>query len=201
MNTFVRALLLAVAFATTGAGCAMLVDSAPESAYRLPASTLGAAEGQRIDTSLRIATPAASGALTSPSIVVVPEGHLVSGYGDSRWTTSAPALWRDHLVEAFGNDGRIPRLSGDNLDARTAWELAGVLRAFQTEYRDGEPHVVIEYKAHLLDARNGQIAASREFVVREPVHGAEVPQVVEAFGRAADATARQVIDWTVRQLR
>lgn len=201
MNAFARTLAVALAFAAAGTGCAVLPDSTPEKVYRLPPPTLSAADGQVVNTSLRVATPAASGPLASPSIVVIPQGHRVSGYSDSRWSSAAPVLWRDHLVEAFGEDGRVRRISGDNLDARSAWELGGLLRAFQTEYRDGEPRVIIEYQAHLIDGRNGQIAASREFVVREPIDGTQVPQVVEAFGRAADRTARQVIDWAVIQLR
>jgi cholesterol transport system auxiliary component len=44
-----------------------------------------------------------------------------------------------------------------------------------------------------------RIIASRSFEVSEPVDGKAVPEVVAAFGRADDALARQVVEWTLQQ--
>lgn len=196
-----RRMALTFAFAVALTGCALVPQSKPQDIYRLPPSSITASGGESVDKSLRILTPVASGQIASQRIVVLPAGHRISGYGGSRWSSPAPILWRDHLIEAFGNDGRIARLSGDNEDVRAAWELGGVLRAFQSEYSNGEPRVVIEFDANLVDERTRHIVASHEFVVSEPIAGKKVPQVVEAFGRAADAMSRRVIDWTMNRLQ
>ncbi|MEX0607649.1 MAG: ABC-type transport auxiliary lipoprotein family protein, partial [Halofilum sp. (in: g-proteobacteria)] len=185
---------------TALSGCTVLPAPSPQDVYRLPPSTLSAADQGSVDQSLSILRPRASGALGSARIVVIPQDHRISAYGGSRWSATAPVLWRDYLLDAFRKDGHIDRLSGDNEDVRTDWELGGVLRSFHTEYREGEPHVVIEFDARLVDARSRQIAASRHFSVVQAVEGEQVPQVVEAFGRAADTMARQITDWTVQQL-
>lgn len=194
-------LLLALTFAAALAGCALVPQSEPQDIYRLPPPTISASDAETVSKSLRILTPVASGQLASRRIVVLPHGNRISGYSGSRWSSPAPVLWRDHLLEAFGNDGRIGRLSGDNEDVRAAWELGGVLRAFQSEYSNGEPRVVIEFNAKLVHERTRHIVASHEFVVSEEIAGKEVPQVIEAFGRAADTMSRRVIDWTISRLQ
>lgn len=201
MNRFAYRSLLAFAFAAGLVSCTIVPEPTPKDVYRLPPSTVDAADSQAIDTSLRIRTPATSGELASTRILVLRQGNRVNAYSASRWSAPAPILWRDHLREAFGNDGRIRRLSGDDKNVRTTWELNGVLRAFQSEYRNGEPRVVIEFDANLIDERTREIAATRKFRVRENLEGRQVPQVVNAFGRAADTTARQVIDWITHRLR
>lgn len=201
MKRFAYRGLLAFAFATGLVGCTIVPEPTPRDVYRLPPSTIDTADAPEIDSSLRIRTPTTSGELASTRILVLPQGSRISAYGGSRWSAPAPILWRDHLHEAFGNDGRIRRLSGNHDGVRATWELSGVLRAFQSEYRNGEPRVVIEFDANLIDERTREIAATRKFRVREKIEGRQVPQVVDAFGRAADTTARQVIDWITHRLR
>lgn len=192
-----RCWLLLVATTTLGA-CSVVPQSPPHDIYRLPPSSLGTGGGEPLDLSLRINRPAASDLLDSTRIVVVPEGHRLSAYQGARWSAPAPVLWRDHLLDAFHNDGRIARLSGA---AERVWadvELGGTLRAFQTEYHAGGPEVVIQFDAQLVDSTGKRIIASRRFVAREAVQGAQLPAVVDAFGRASDGLARELIDWTLR---
>lgn len=192
-----RRWLVVVATMALGA-CSVMPQSPPQDVYRLPPSTLGAGTGEPVDLSLRINRPVASELLDSSRIVVVPEGHRLSVYQGARWSASAPILWRDHLLDAFHNDGRIARLSGSAERVQADIELGGALRAFQAEYRAGVPEVVIQFDAHLVDSAGKRIIAGRRFVAREAVHGAQLPAVVDAFGRATDAMARELIDWTLR---
>ncbi len=185
---------------TALSGCAILSGPSLQDAYRLPPTTLTAADRGSVDLSLSILRPHASGALASPRIVVIPHDHRISAYGGSRWSSPAPVLWRDYVLDAFQKDGRIERLSGDNEDVSADWELGGVLRSFHVEYQAGEPRVMIEFDARLIEVESREIAASRHFVVTQGVDGEQVPQVVEAFGRAADTMARQLTEWTVQQL-
>lgn len=198
MTAIVRPMTIALAAAAIAA-CTVLPGAAPQDIYRLPPASIEGA-GAPIDVSLRVAAPQASDVLGSARIVVVPEGHRLSVYEGARWASPAPALWRDHLLDALRSDGRIARLSSATEGLQADVELGGTLLAFQAEYRDGIPEVVIRLDARLVEVAGKRIVASHRFQVREPAGGGELPAVVEAFGRANAALAREVIDWTAANL-
>lgn len=181
--------------------CTVLPESPPQDVYRLPPSALSPAPGDVADVSLRVARPSASDMLSSTRIAVVPEGNRFSVYQDARWSSPVPTLWRNHLLDAFHKDGRIERLSSARENLRADVELGGILQAFQTEYAGGTPEVVIRFDAHLVDAGSKRILASRRFAVTEQVAGSQVPEVVEAFGRASDNLSRELIDWTLSHVQ
>lgn len=180
--------------------CTILPESPPQDVFRLPPSAIEARDGGT-DMPLRIARPSAGDVLNSVRIAVVPEGNRLSVYEGVRWSSPAPVLWRDQLLDAFRKDGRVERLSSGGEGLRADFELGGALRAFQTEYREGKPEVIIHFDARLVDTGGRRIVASRRFAATAKVAGDQVPAVVEAFGRATDALASQLIDWTVQHMR
>ncbi|MNO73858.1 hypothetical protein D3C76_648340 [compost metagenome] len=181
------------------AACSILPEAENPDVYRLPAAPASASRAPAVDWSLRVVTPKASLALDRPRIAVVPEGNLLSSYQGARWSNPAPVLLRDRLVDAFLADGRIKALSSDDYNLQADLELAGDLRAFQSEYRGDKPEIVIRLDARLVQAATQRIVAVRSFAVIQPVDGSQVPQVVEAFGKAGDQLAAQVVDWTIQQ--
>lgn len=200
LNRHLWPLLLWVTVAGLSA-CSVLPRPAPQDIYRLPPSSIATSQGESVDRALRIARPSANDLIGSSRIVVVPEGNRLSVYEGARWSSPAPILWRDQMLEAFHNDGRIARLirADDRIEADI--ELGGSLRAFQVEYREGQPEVVILFDARLVDSARRRILANRRFAVREAVAGQQVPAVVEAFGRAGDALAGELIEWTVQMVK
>ncbi|MCW8808791.1 MAG: ABC-type transport auxiliary lipoprotein family protein [Rhodanobacter sp.] len=180
-------------------GCSVLPKVESPDIYLLPgpatasASTRGTVLPQT--ESLRVDTPQASRALDSTHIAVVPEGNLIAVYQGARWSERAPLLWRDRLIDAFRASGRFTAVSSDDANLPADLELAGDLRAFQTEYLAGKPVVVIRYDAQLVRLHSQKILATRQFEIQQTVPDKEVPQVVVAFGQAADALATQVVDW------
>lgn len=181
------------------AACSVLPKAETPSIYRLPATPLAHAQAEPVRWSLRINTPQAGRMIDSPRIVVLPEGDTVSVYQGARWSDSGPVLFRNRLVDAFRDDGRIGALSNDDAALQADVSLTGNLSAFQSEYRNGQPTVVIHYDAQLVHTNGMRIVSSRSFEVTEPVNGKSVPEVVAAFGRADDALARQVVEWTLQQ--
>lgn len=194
----VRAVLPVVLAVLTAAGCSILPKAEPQRTYTLPASPGGRpASPQPVAWSLRVATPAASQVLDSPRIAVAPQAHTLTVYAGARWSDTGPHLVRDRLADAFRDSGRVPALTTDVANLAADYELGGTLSSFQTEYDGGAPVVVVRYDALLASTRRHNVVASRRFEVREPVQGKDVPQVVEAFGRAMDRLARDVVGWTL----
>lgn len=180
------------------AGCSILPKAETPHIYMLPAAP-GArpATTSPVSWALRIATPNAPRALDNARIAVVPEANTITVYAGARWADSAPHLVRDRLTDAFRDSGRVAAISTDDSNLGADYELGGSLAAFQTEYVGSAPEVVIRFDAVLAGTRKHQIVGTRRFEVHEPVNGKEVPQVVEAFGRAMDKLSAEVVAWTV----
>ncbi len=176
------------------ASCSILPKVQAPNVYLLPSTPVRVdAKPTVLQQSLRIATPNAARALDSTRIAVVPRDNVINVYEGARWSDRAPRLLRDRLLDAFRTDGRFPALSSDDTRLQADLELTGDLRAFQTEYVQGAPVVVVSYDAQLV--QGNKIVAARRFDMRQPVAGKEVPQVVTAFGQATDQLAAQVIAW------
>ena len=181
------------------AGCSILPKAEQPSVYTLPAAPGArptAAAAAPVPWGLRVATPNAPRSLDNARIAVVPSDNTITVYAGARWNDSAPHVFRDRLTDAFRDSGRVTALSTDDSNLAADYELGGNLSDFQTDYAGGKPEVVIRFDAMLANSRKHQIVASQRFEVREPVDGKEVPQVVQAFGRAMDKLSRDVVTWT-----
>ena len=193
-----RLLILLTALGLLG-GCSILPTASPQQVYLLPSHNSAPSAGAAVDWSLRINQPQASQALDNPRIAVLPQGNLISSYAGSRWSDPAPRLLRNHLLNAFQNDGRVRALSSDDDNLQADFSLGGELQAFQSEYQNGAVSVVLRLQARLIDSRSQRIIASQRFEVRQPVSDPQVPAVVVAFGQASDQLAAQVLQWTLTQ--
>ncbi|HRP23445.1 ABC-type transport auxiliary lipoprotein family protein [Thauera sp.] len=180
--------------------CTILPRAEPVDVYLLPGGEGAAsARGARppLPVSLRIARPAAGVHLAGQRIVVIPEDNLVSVYKGAGWSDPAPILVRNRLLDAFRADGRIAALSSDERRLHADFEIDSDLRAFQTEYRDGRPEVVVRLDARLYRPDNQRIVASQRFEFRQTATDTAVPAVVQAFGVASDRLAEAVVEWVV----
>lgn len=178
--------------------CSILPKQEMSKVYTLPSAPGARPQAPAAVTwALRIASPNAPRALDNARIAVVPQANTITVYAGARWSDTVPHLFRDRLANAFRDSGRVPALSTDDGSLAADYELGGGLAAFQSDYVDGKPVVTIRYDAILADTRRHRIVGSRRFEVSEPVAGKEVPQVVEAFGRAMDKLSDDVVGWTL----
>lgn len=183
------------------AGCTVLPRAEPVDTYLLPSASLSRAPGQTtLPLSLRVSRPLGGVQLTGQRIVVVPEDNRVSVYKGANWSDPAPVLLRDRILEAFRVDARIAALSSDEQRLHADFELVSDLQAFQSEYRDAAPEVVVRLDARLIQRDGRRILASRVFESRVRPADAELTQVVAAFGQASSAVASQMVEWTVEVL-
>lgn len=186
--------------------CSILPQSQTLTIYQLPAAqTAQQATGNtgiNPSLSLRVTTPYSSQAIDTTRIVVVPQGSQISAYSGVRWSDPGPVLVRNRLAGAFRADGRLASVSVDSGDSRDSdFELSGDLAAFQTVYENGAPVVHVRYDASLIQSSSNRSVAVRSFDIAEPVQGKEVPEVVQAFGRAADRLAAEVVAWTLQRAK
>ena len=186
------AILVAVAVS----GCSLLSGAPPQTVYRLPAPTVAVHHEGKLNTSLCVMTPKASGALGRSRILVAPDEQEISAYPDVRWNSFTPVLVRDYLLEAFINDGRIRQLSSDEDLLRPDVLLGGALRAFQVEYHASmPPQATVCFDARLVDPVTRRIIAARRFMARDTVQGDAMDEIVASFGRAANTVARELVNW------
>ena len=193
---------LALLALVSGLGaCALLPEGETLRVYLLPSEARTARPGNTasLDLTLQIATPHASRALSGHRIAVMPQPNQLSSYRGARWSDAAPQLLRDHLIEAFQQDGRLPSVVNEDANLHADLALFSDLRAFQSEYHDGAPQVVIQLQARLVSRQDQRTFSSRRFEVRQPSADPNVESVVEAFGRASDRLSRELIDWTLAQ--
>lgn len=193
--TRIRLLPFLLGLSLLGA-CTVLPKSEPVTTYQLPAPQFSASQQAALPLSLRIVTPAASYALQTPRIMVTPEGNTINSYQGARWTDPNPVLLREHLVQAFQQDGSFSSVSTEVHALQTDMHLFSDLRQFQTLYQGGNASAVIELDAKLVDPGSRQVIASRHFRVSQPLQDTAVPSVVNGLGAAANTLARELLDWS-----
>ena len=183
------------------ASCSILPPSESPDTYVLPkaAQPQSANNGPQLPWQLRVDTPNATGMLDNGGIVVMPGTGRITVYKDARWGDSPPLLLRERLIDAFLTTHRLPAVTSEDDSMRADFVLAGDLRAFQSEYRNGSPVVVIRFDAQLRRGGAREVLAARSFEVTANPSGAAVPQVVQAFGQACDQLSAQVVAWTLAQ--
>lgn len=191
-----------LALAAIVSGCSILPGSERLDVYVLPLSATAVAGNDApapVPWALRVVTPLAPGAIAGSRIAVMPQAQRTSVYEGVRWSEPTPDLVRNRVLEAFRADGRVLQLSSDQAGLHADFELDGDLVAFQSEYRDAAVDAVVRFDARLVENSSNRIVSVRRFEAREPVVGVMVPEVVEAFGRAADVVSAAIVAWTVEQ--
>lgn len=196
-TAFIAAALTALLLA----GCSILPEPEVQQVYTLPqsaAETPDASPASARPWTLRIQTPYSNRMLNSSRIVVRPDNREISVYKGVRWSDPAPVMLRNHLVDAFRTQSNIAAVSSDSTQLVASLVFGGDLNRFQVDYQNGEPAVHIQLDAFLVDPSNDHIVASRRFSIEQPVNGKEVPEVVRAFGEAADRLAVDVVAWVLK---
>lgn len=195
--------LALLALAVMLSACTLLPQSDPATLHLLPASSLDRADGPPLEARMRVDTPQASALLSGARILVMPEPNRLQAYAGARWSDRTPLLLRDRLVEGMRDRGRLSA-HDDNSPLGADVALVSDLRAFQSVYyqdvdqglEQGLPVAVIRLDVTLVEETQHRLLAERRFEAREPSSETDVQQVVEAFGRAADALTREIAEWS-----
>ncbi len=175
--------------------CSVLPEPSRYQLYRLPPSDLGEQQAKPSLPSLQLEAPRADDLTASNRVVVLREGQQLSAWSGIRWAAPAPALWRDHMLDAFHNAGAFRALSIGEDHLATELRLTGHLRSFHVDQTRERPVAVIRLDAQLIDQREHRITASRRFNVEAPLATNSPGGLVQAMGNATDRMARDLLDW------
>jgi cholesterol transport system auxiliary component len=192
---------LLIGFVIALAGCNVVPQSETVRQFTLPQNAIDFDDAERkIPVNLRVQTPESSGVIGSKRIAVLPGGSEIQAYGGARWSEPAPNLLRDRLIEAFMASGRLASVYDGGTGVAADYRLLSRLRAFQSEYVEGEPQVIILLDALLTGSDGREVIASERFEVRETSPSEDIDAVVQSFGRASDRLSEQVVEWTTEKI-
>lgn len=178
--------------------CSVLPRPDPPTVYALPQPQAPASTVTTVpepEWSLQIATPLAAAAVNRSAITVLPRPDLVNNYRGARWSDPAPILFRDALVRRLQLSHPGAVITSDDSDVPTRYKLVGRLDAFQSEYRNGQPQIVIHYQAQLLGGDAQSAVAVRRFDISLAPGSTAVGDVVGGFGQAVQQLDGQVQAW------
>lgn len=181
------------------AACTILPPSPVQQVFLLPALPTAVDGGPASKQTVRIVQPNSNQFLNGTRIAVQPQGSEITSFSGSRWSDPAPLLLRNRLIQEFRTNGHFRSVSSDDDNLQADLELGGDLVSFQGVYNGQQGEVVIRFDARLVRTSDREAIANRRFVVREPIHGTSMDNVVQAFGLASDKLAAQTLAWARQQ--
>ena len=179
-------------------GCSLLPPNKPTQVWMLEPVPAVTGHPVQLD-GLRVLKPQVPGLLQGRHILVVPEGQPPGVYAGVRWSSAIPVLWRDQLISALQRDSRFSRISSDEIPLEADLMLVSRLDAFQTEYRQGEPVVVIKGHLQLVEASSRRILSEHELDLSRQADHPEVDGIVAAFSALSAEMADEIRQWLLDQ--
>jgi cholesterol transport system auxiliary component len=176
-------------------GCTLLPERPTKSTFMLTNPDLSPKEQPPLPLTLRVLTPQAESPHNGTSVLVNPEGEIIQAYGGARWVKPVPVLIRDHWVEGLRQSGILKAVVSETSDARSDLSLASDLTRFQLRYDQGEPIIVIQLDAQLLESNSRQVLASKRFEVIHSVVDKPVESVIAGFGAASQIATEDLVAW------
>jgi cholesterol transport system auxiliary component len=185
---------LLLAGGATLAGCSVI----PKVNEPIPLYTLSAvsAFGQslpKVDWQLVIGTPVASADLNSTRIALTRAPGVVEYFAKGAWADYAPILLQDKLIESFEASKAIVSVGRDAVGLRPDYVLQSDLRDFQAEYSGEAPTAHLRLAAKLVRMPDRRIVANIVSEQKVAAAGNSLPQIVDAFDRAAGQAFEEVV--------
>lgn len=178
----------------TLAGCSVI----PKVNEPIPLYTLSAVSrfGQslpKVDWQLVIGTPVASADLNSTRIALTRAPGVVEYFAKGAWADYAPILLQDKLIESFEASKAIVSVGRDAIGLKPDYVLQSDLRDFQAEYSGAAPTAHLRLAAKLVRMPDRRIVANILTEQKVAAAGNSLPQIVDAFDRAAGEAFEEVV--------
>jgi len=185
----------AVALALCLSGCAALPGGGPPplDTFDLSAASISAhAHGRR---QILIAEPAALKALDSQNIVIRTGSRSIEYLKGAQWADRLPVIVQARLAQTFQNAGAFAGVGKPGEGLAIDYQVISEIRAFGIRADRGEV-AEVDLFVRLLNDRNGEVRAAREFHASAPVSGSGNKAYVEALDAAFGKAAADIVGWT-----
>lgn len=183
-------------------GCSLLPTSEPITTYQLVSAASTPTTNSRIDTSLRINKPNASGYLSSAKIIIFPQAQQLAFYKGVQWNEATPLMVRNHLLDGFIQAAHIRFISTDDQLLNVNYELDSDLRHYQIDrIDDNTASVYINLIVRLVDGQQKHILATQAFSQRVAIASTTIDDVIKGFSQAQNQLTQAIIQWTDTQLQ
>ncbi len=185
----------AVALALCLSGCAALPGGGPPplDTFDLSAASISArTHGRR---QILIAEPAALKALDGQNIVIRTGSRSIEYLKGAQWADRLPVIVQARLAQTFQNAGAFAGVGKPGEGLAIDYQVISEVRAFGIRADQGGV-AEVDLFVRLLNDRNGEVRAAKEFHASAPVSGSGNKAYVEALNAAFGQVAADIVRWT-----
>jgi cholesterol transport system auxiliary component len=185
-------------FALSLVGCAALPGGgpAPLDTFDLSAAPVSAHGKNR--RQILIAQPAALKALDSQNIVIKTGSRSIEYLKGAQWADRLPLIVQARLAETFQRSGSFAGVGKPGEGLAIDYQVITEIRAFGVRADSGVAEV--DLFVRLLNDRNGEVRAAREFSATWPVSGSGNKAYIDALDRAFGQAVTEIVNWTDRTI-
>ena len=192
MTTRREFMLLGAGAMLGGCGVIPKVNN-PVPLYTLSAVTQFDRSLPKVDWQLVVGTPVASADLDTTRIALTRSPGVVEYFAKGAWADNAPILLQDKLIESFEASGAIVAVGRDAVGLRPDYVLQSELRDFQAEFSGEAPTAHLRLTAKLVRMPDRRIVANITIEQKEAAAGNSLPEIVDAFDRAAGEAFQEAV--------
>jgi cholesterol transport system auxiliary component len=180
--------------AATLGGCGIIPQvNDPVPLYTLSAVTQFDRSLPKVDWQLVVGTPVASADLDTTRIALTRSPGVVEYFARGAWADNAPVLLQSKLIESFEASGAIVAVGRDAVGLRPDYVLQSELRDFQAEFAGAAPIAHLRLAGKLVRMPDRRIIANIAIEQKVPAGGGSLPEIVNAFDRAASEAFQEVV--------
>lgn len=175
-------------------GCAALgAKPAPLDTFELSAPSVDVRAHSR--RQILIAQPSALKALDSQNIVIRPSDRSIQFLKGAQWADRLPLIVQARLAETFQRSGSFAGVGKPGEGLAIDYQIIVEVRSFEVRVNGGE-HADVDLFVRILNDRNGEVRASKNFTASAPVSGSGNAAYVGALDNAFGQAATDIVRWT-----
>lgn len=175
-------------------GCAALgAKPAPLDTFELSAPSVDVRAHSR--RQILIAQPSALKALDSQNIVIRPSDRSIQFLKGAQWADRLPLIVQARLAETFQRSGSFAGVGKPGEGLAIDYQIIVEVRSFEVRVNGGE-HADVDLFVRILNDRNGEVRASKNFTASAPVSGSGNAAYVGALDSAFGQAASDIVRWT-----
>lgn len=170
---------------------------APLDTFDLSAASIASRSHSR--RQILIAQPSALKALDSQNIVIKTGSRSIEYLKGAQWADRLPLIVQARLAETFQRSGSFAGVGKPGEGLAIDYQVITEIRAFGVR-ADGGGVAEVDLFVRLLNDRNGEVRAAKEFSASAPVSGRGNKAFVDALDRAFGEAASEIVNWTDRTI-